>query len=124
MCLIIKFPEITNLGSLRFPRQRLFYIAKLLKGTSYNSYFEHYYLRRNDKVRGNKEWSLKIFGLRQKTDREAKFYSISSCDEDGVIAMLEKWNLINQVSYKTLYRMGWRGKVNKSAKIIDFKLSK
>ena len=121
MCIVIKFPEISNLGSIRFPRQRLFYIAKLSKGPIYNSYFEYYYLRRNDKVRGIKGWSLKIFGLK-KNNLEPCMHTISSCNDNELIEMLEKWNLINQVSYKNLYRMGWRGNVNKSAKIIHFKL--
>ena len=121
MSLVIKFPQLISLGSLGFPRQRLFYIAKLLTGPPYNRYFEHYYLRRNDMVRGNKGWSLKIFGLKKKTDLEPKFYSISSCDEDEVLEMLDQWKLSSQVSYKKLHRMGWRGKIKKSAKLFDLK---
>ena len=41
-----------------------------------------------------------------------------------LIEMLEKWGLIDQITYKKLFWMGWRGKVKKSAKIINFKLSK
>ena len=64
---IIKFPEILNPAPSNFPRQRLFYVGKVLTGAQYLQNYESYYLRRNEKVRGNKEWSLKIFGFRKKT---------------------------------------------------------
>jgi len=51
-------------------------------------------------------------------------HAITSCDDDQLLEMLEKWNLIGQISYKKLFWMGWRGKILKSAKVINFKLSK
>ena len=124
MSLVINFPEIIRLDPNRFHRQRLFYIGTFLEGPSYACHYQEYYLRRNENVRGNKRWSLKIFGLKKKTDVEPRFHSICSCEDDELIQMLEQRGLINHISYKKLFWMGWRGKVNKSAKIIDFKLSK
>ena len=117
---IIKFPEILNPAPNNFPRQRLFYVGKVLTGAQYLQNYESYYLRRNEKVRGNKEWSLKIFGFRKKTDKDPKFYAVSSCDAEELPDMLDKWNLGNKISYKRLYRMGWRGKITKTAKIYHF----
>ena len=121
MGLVIKFPEIIKLDPNRFHRQRLFYIGKVLEDPPYLSKYQEYYLRRNEKVRGNKDWSLKIFGLKKKDTRH-RMHTISSCDDDQLIDMLEKWNLIDQISYKKLFWMGWRGKINRSAKILKLKL--
>ena len=124
MSLVVKFPEIIKLNPNRFHRQRLFYIGKVLVGPSYSCRYKEYYLRRNEVIRGNKRWSLKIFGLKKKTDLEPCMHAISSCNDDQLLEMLEKWNLIDQISYKKLFWMGWRGKINKSPNIINFKLSK
>ena len=121
---VIKFPEIIRLDPNRFHRQRLFYVGRVFEGPSYSCNYEDYYLRRNEKVRGNKGWSLKIFGLKKKTDLDPRMHAICSCDDDELIEMLENWGLIDQITYKKLFWMGWRGKVKKSAKIINFKLSK
>ena len=124
MSAVIKFPKIIKLDPNCFHRQRLFYIGRVLEGSSYSCRYQEYYLRRNKVIRGNKRWSLKIFGLKKKTDLEPRMHAISSCDDDQLLEMLEKWNLIDQISYKKLFWIGWRGKINKSPKIINFKLSK
>ena len=113
-----------KLDPKRFHRQRLFYIGRVLEGPSYSCNYQEYYLRRNKVIRGNKRWSLKIFGLKKKTDLEPRMHAISSCDDDQLLDMLEKWNLLDQISYKKLFWLGWRGKIKKSAKIINFNLSK
>ena len=120
MSAVIKFPKIIKLDPKRFHRQRLFWIGKVLEGTSYSCIYQEYYLRRNEVIRGNKRWSLKIFGFRKKTDKDPKFYAVSSCDAEELPDMLDKWNLGNKISYKRLYRMGWRGKITKTAKIYHF----
>ena len=124
MSAIVKFPEIIRLDPNRFHRQRLFYIGKVLEGSSYSSNYQEYYLRRNEVIRGNKRWSLKIFGLKKKKDLEPRMHAISSCNDDHLLDMLDRWNLLDQISYKKLFWIGWRGKIKKSAKIINFKLSK
>ena len=124
MSAVIKFPEIVKLDPTRFHRQRLFYIGKVLQGPSYFCNYQEYYLRRNKVIRGNKRWSLKILGLKKKTDLEPRMFAISSCDDDQLLEMLEKWNLLDQISYKKLFWIGWRGKIKKSAKILELKLSK
>ena len=124
MSAIIKFPKIIKLDPKRFHRQRLFYIGKVLKGPPYSSNYQEYYLRRNEEVRGNKKWSLKILGLKKKTDVEPRMHAIESCNDDQLLEMLEKWFLLDQISYKKLFWLGWRGKISKSAKILEFKLSK
>ena len=124
MSAVIKFPETVKLDPNRFHRQRLFYIGKVLHEPSYFCNYQEYYLRRNKVVRGNKRWSLKILGLRKKTDLEPCMFAISSCDDDQLLEMLEKWNLLYQISYKKLFWLGWRGKLKNSAKILNFKLSK
>lgn len=123
MSAVVKFPKIIRLDPNRFHRQRLFYIGKVLEGSSYSGNYQEYYLRRNEVIRGNKRWSLKIFGLKKK-DLEPRMHAISSCNDDQLLDMLERWNLLDQISYKKLFWIGWRGKIKKSAKIIDFKLSK
>ena len=65
MSAVIKFPKIIKLDPKRFHRQRLFYIGRVLEGPSYLSNYQEYYLRRNEEVRGNKRWSLKIFGFQK-----------------------------------------------------------
>ncbi len=124
MSAVIKFPKIIKLDPKRFHRQRLFYIGRVLEGPSYSSNYQEYYLRRNEEVRGNKKWSLKIFGLKKKTDLEPRMHTIESCNDDQLLGMLEKWNLLDQNSYKKLFWLGWRGKISKSAKILKFKISK
>ena len=124
MSAVIKFPKIIKLDPKRFHRQRLFYIGRVLEGPSYLSNYQEYYLRRNEEVRGNKKWSLKIFGLKKKTDLEPRMHTIESCNDDQLLGMLEKWNLLDQNSYKKLFWLGWRGKISKSAKILKFKISK
>ena len=50
-------------------------------------------------------------------------HAISSCDDDQLLEMLEKFNLLDQITYKKLF--GWVcGKIKNSAKILNFKLSK
>ena len=43
--------------------------------------------------------------------------------ENEVIEMLEKWNLFDQLTYKKLHRMGWRGKIKKDAIIVNIRQS-
>ena len=124
MSAVIKFPKIIKLDPKRFHRQRLFYIGRVLEGPSYSCNYQEYYLRRNKVIRGNKRWSLKFFGLKKKTNLEPRMHTISSCDDDQLLDMLERWNLLDQISYKKLFWIGWRGKINKSVKIINFKVSK
>ena len=124
MSAVINFPKIIKLDPKRFHRQRLFYIGRVLEGPSYLSNYQEYYLRRNEEVRGNKRWSLKIFGFKKKTDLEERMLTIESCNDDQLLGMLEKWNLLDQNSYKKLFWLGWRGKISKSAKILKFKISK
>ena len=73
---VIKFPEIIKLDPNRFHRQRLFYVGRVFKGPSYSCNYEDYYLRRNEKVRGNKGWSLKIFGLKKNIKMEINLGNI------------------------------------------------
>ena len=124
MSAVIKFPKIIKLDPKRFHRQRLFYIGRVLEGPSYSCNYQEYYLTRNKLIRVNNRLSLKIIGLKKKTDLDPRMHAICSCDDDELIEMLEKWGLIDQITYKKLFWMGWRGKVKKSAKIINLNLSK
>ena len=63
-------------------------------------------------------------GLKKKTDVEPRMHAIESCNDDQLLEMLEKWFLLDQISYKKLFWLGWRGKISKSAKILEFKISK
>ena len=65
---------------------------------------------------------LKIF-KKQKGSNDSKFVDVDSCTENGVVEMLEKWNLFNQVTYKKLHRIGWKGTIKKEADIFAFKSS-
>ena len=65
--------------------------------------------------------SKDISSLEKKEMFDVKLIEIDSCIENEVIEMLEKWNLFNQLTYKKLHRMGWRGKIKKDAIIINIK---
>lgn len=121
---ILLFPQKLVKIPNRYPRQQLFLVGKIFSGSVYEKKVTFYYLRRNtrrnDTSNKIKTWSLKIFKT-QKDTGDVKLIEIDFCIENEVIEMLEKWNLFDQLTYKKLHRMGWRGKIKKDAIIIKIK---
>ena len=121
---ILLFPQKLIKIPNKYPRQQLFLVGKIYSGPVYDKKVTHYYLRRNtrrnDTSNKVKTWSLKIFKTEKDTN-DVKLIEIDSCIENEVIEMLEKWNLFNQLTYKKLHRMGWRGKIKRDAIIVNIK---
>ena len=121
---ILVFPKQFNTVPKGYPRQQLFLVGKFFIGPIYDRKVTYYYLRRNlrrgESTNKIKTWSLKIFREHTYTS-DFKLIEIDICKENEVINMLEKWNLFNQVTYKKLHRMGWKGKIKKDAIIINIR---
>ena len=123
MTKILTFPKPLIKVPKGYPRQQLFLIGKIYKGPAFNRKVTYYYIRRNEIINNIQTWSLKIF-KKQKGSNDFKFVDVDSCTENGVVEMLEKWNLFNQVTYKKLHRIGWKGAIKKEADIFAFKSSR
>ena len=123
MTKILPFPKPLIKVPKGYPRQQLFLIGKIYNGPAFDRKVTYYYIRRNEIINNIQTWSLKIF-KKQKGSNDFKFVDVDSCTENGVVEMLEKWNLFNQVTYKKLHRIGWKGTIKKQADIFAFKSSR
>ena len=118
MANILSFPRPYIKIPKGFPRQQLFFIGNIFSGPLYNRSITHCYLKRNKVYNDVRTWSLKIFGKQTDNDQET-FFDIDICYEHELLEMLEKWKLFDQVTYKKLRRMGWKGEVKTKGQIID-----
>ena len=64
-------------------------------------------------------WSLITYGKYDEDDYKEYSIELESCEEDDLPDLLDEFDVGNQVTFDELRDMGWRGKVECSAKIIQ-----
>ena len=115
---IIHFP-LKEKRSIPMPKQRVFYIGFRYVGPFLCQDVQNIYLKRNGLKEGLRTWSLITYGKYDEDDYKEYSIELDSCEENYLPDLLDEFDVGNQVTFDELRDMGWRGKVDCSAKIIQ-----
>ena len=115
---IVDFPE-TEANPEALPRQRVFYVGYRYVGPMLCQDVQNLYLKRKGLKNGVRSWALIAYISLNENNSKTYSFELEKCSENQVLALLEKYELQDEVSISDLRKMGWRGKVQQSATIIQ-----
>ena len=115
---IVDFPEIEVIPET-LPRQRVFYVGYRYVGPMLCQDVQNLYLKRKGLKNGVRSWALIAYISLNENNSKTYSFELEKCSENQVLALLEKYELQDEVSISDLRKMGWRGKVQQSATIIQ-----
>ena len=115
---IVDFPEIEVIPEA-LPRQRVFYVGYRYVGPMLCQDVQNLYLKRKGVKNGERSWAMIAYISLNENNSKTYSFELEKCTENQVPALLEKYELQDEVSISDLRKMGWRGKVQRSATIIQ-----
>jgi hypothetical protein len=115
---IIFFP-LKEKKTKPIPKQRVFYIGFRYVGPHLCQEVQNLYLKRKGIKKGVRWWSIITYGKYDESDSKEYSIELEQCKEDGVLSMLDEFEMREEVSFKELRDMGWQGQIDYSASVIS-----
>ena len=101
------------------PRQRVFYLGVIYTGPELCQEVTTLYLKRHGNKNGTRKWSLITYEKYDEYDQREYSIEIDNCQENDVPDMLSQYFIGEHISIDDLRTFGWKGNINKNAKIIE-----
>ena len=115
MNVIVKFPSIKN-EKKTTPRRRVFFLGSRYFTTRFDQELCDLYLKRGGSTADTRYWSI-ITYYKIEGESGLRPVILEECQEKEVPDLLQSFDLQDDVSFKDLRNMGWKG-VGYSAQIV------
>ena len=119
---VIRFP-VKAKRTTPLPRQRVFYVGFRYVGPMFCQEVQQLYLKRKGLVDGKRYWAIVTYGKYDDGDRRDYSIELEECCEYDVPAMLNRFEVGEEVTFAELQEMGWRGVLSKQSNGYQLKKS-